>query len=154
MKGGKKLAIAIAATMVLAAAVGVQSVDAQNKPEKTTISGVLVDMTCATKGMKLMDSDHNAVNNEHKTPDGMVESCATNCLKGGQPAGIYSDGKIQALLLANPSVNLYKFATKTVDIQGWWAGDDDDEVKSFVPAKIRLSGTADWTEVKTRAMHD
>ena len=123
------------------------------KPETVTISGKLIDMSCAAKGQAMMGSDRNALNDTHMTPKGEVASCATMCLKGGQPAGIYSDGKITATLLANASVNLYKFAAKDVDVQGFWAGNDKNTVATFMPEKIRLQGTKEWTEVQTRQMH-
>ena len=51
------------------------------------------------------------------------------------------------------SLNLYKFAAKDVEVQGWWAGQKKDTVKTFVPVKIRLKGTSDWTDVETAQMH-
>ena len=100
-----------------------------------------------------MGSDHNATNDTHMTPKGPKEACATMCLKSGQPAGLYSDGKITATLLADASKNLYKFAAQEVDIEGFWAGKEDNEVKTFVPSKIRAKGGKKWTEVKTGGMH-
>ena len=123
------------------------------KPETVTVSGKLVDLSCAAKGQAMMGSDRNALNDTHMTPKGEVASCATMCLKGGQPAGIYSDGKITATLLANASLNLYKFAAKDVDVQGFWAGNGKNEVATFFPQKIRLQGTTDWTDVQTAQMH-
>ncbi|MCH7908501.1 MAG: hypothetical protein IIB38_02655 [Candidatus Hydrogenedentes bacterium] len=123
------------------------------KPETVTVSGKLIDLSCAAKGQAMMGSDRNALNDTHMTPKGEVASCATMCLKGGQPAGIYSDGKITATLLANASVNLYKFAAKDVDVQGFWAGNDKNTVATFMPQKIRLQGTKEWTEVQTKQMH-
>ena len=75
------------------------------------------------------------------------------CLKGGQPAGLYSNGKITATLLADASQNLYKFAAKDVEIEGFWAGNKKSDVKTFFPAKIRAKGSTKWTEVKSSAMH-
>ena len=123
------------------------------KPEKVTIDGTLVDLSCAAKGMVMMGSDVNAKNDTHKTPKGDVAQCATMCLRGGQPAGIFKDGKITTVLLANASLNLYKFAIKNVEIQGFYAGSPKDEVKTFFPEKIRLKGTTDWTDVQTAEMH-
>ena len=96
------------------------------KPVIVTISGKLTDLSCAAKGQYL---------------------------KGGQPAGIFSDGKVIATLLANSSLNLYKFAAKDVEVQGWWAGNKKNDVKTFLPTKIRVKGTKDWTEVQTAQMH-
>ena len=123
------------------------------KPETVTVSGKLVDLSCAAKGQAMMGSDNNALNDTHMTPKGEIASCATMCLKGGQPAGIYSDGKITATLLANASLNLYKFAAKDVDVQGFWAGNGKNEVATFFPQKIRLQGTKEWTDVQTAQMH-
>lgn len=123
------------------------------KPVIVTISGKLADLSCAAKGQYLMGSDNNALNDTHMTPKGEMEKCATMCLKGGQPAGIFSDGKVIATLLANSSLNLYKFAAKDVDVQGWWAGNKKNDVKTFFPNKIRVKGTKDWTEVQTAQMH-
>ena len=144
-------AVALAFTSVAQAQAGDKG--KMKKPETVTISGKLIDMSCAAKGQALMGSDHNAVNDTHMTPKGDMEQCATMCLKGGQPAGIYSDGKITATLLANASLNLYKFAAKDVDVQGFWAGKDKDTVKTFMPAKIRIKGTKDWTDVQAAQMH-
>ena len=122
-------------------------------PETTTIKGKLVDLSCAAKGMVMMGSDGNALSDEHMTPNGKMPSCATMCLKGGQPAALYSDGKIQAVLLANASLNLYKFAAKDVEVQGFYAGEKDDAVKTFMPQKIRLKGDSKWTDVQAAEMH-
>lgn len=123
------------------------------KPKIVTIAGKVVDLSCAAKGAYLMGTNHNALNDDHMTPNGKMAACATMCLKGGQPAAIYKDDKIVATLLANASLNLYKFAAKDVEVQGWWAGKKKDSVKTFMPAKIRLKGTKEWTEVRTAQMH-
>ena len=123
------------------------------KPETVTVSGKLIDLSCAAKGQAMMGSDRNALNDTHMTPKGEMASCATMCLKGGQPAGIYSNGKITATLLANASLNLYKFAAKDVDVQGFWAGKGKNKVATFFPEKIRLQGTKEWTDVQTAQMH-
>ena len=150
----RNLVVAFAAILALSLTLAAAPSNAQmKKPEMVPISGKVVDLSCAAKGMVMMGSDANALNDEHMTPNGKVASCATMCLKGGQPAGIYSDGKIVATLLANASLNLYKFAAKDVEVQGWWAGQKKDTVKTFVPAKIRLKGTSDWTDVETAQMH-
>lgn len=129
------------------------SVYAQQGPKTVVLSGKLVDLSCATKGMVMMKSDYNALNDTHKTPKGEVASCATMCLRGGQPAAIFADGKIKAVLLANAGLNLYKFAVKDVEIEGFWAGKPENDVKTFMPAKIRVKGTTSWTEVQAAEMH-
>ena len=144
-------AVVLAFTSVAQAQAG--DMGKMSKPETVTISGKLIDMSCAAKGQALMGSDHNAVNDTHMTPKGEMAQCATMCLKGGQPAGIYNNGKITATLLANPSLNLYKFAAKDVDVQGFWAGKSKDKVATFMPAKIRVKGTSEWTDVQAAQMH-
>ena len=154
MSGFKKAVLPVAMfALVFTLVAGLAGAQDMKKPEIVTISGKLVDLSCAAKGQALMGSDNNAINNEHMTPNGKIANCATMCLKGGQPAGIYSDGKLTATLLANASLNLYKFAAKDVEVQGFWAGKKKDKTATFMPAKIRLKGTTDWTEVQTAQMH-
>lgn len=154
MNGSQKLLAAVAViAMIFAFAGAPASAQKMEKPETVTISGKLVDMSCAAKGQVLMGSDFNALNDTHMTPKGEMASCATMCLKGGQPAGLYEDGKLITSLLANASLNLYKFAAKDVEVQGFWAGTKKDKVATFMPAKIRLKGTTEWTDVQTAAMH-
>ncbi len=141
-----------AALLAMFAMVGTSQAEMKG-PETVVISGKLVDMSCAAKGQKLMGNNHNAENDTHMTPKGEMESCATMCLKGGQPAGIYSDGELKASLLANASINLYKFAAKDVEVEGFWAGNRKNDVKTFFPAKIRLQGTEEWTDVIAAEMH-
>jgi len=123
----------------------------QAAPETVTISGSVIDLSCATKGMAMMGSNFNAENNDHKTPKGLKPTCAAMCLKGGQPAALYADGKIKAVFLANASLTLHKYAQKKVDVQGFWGG--SKEIKTFFPMKIRESGSKEWAEVQTSAMH-
>lgn len=154
MRRIRKLVVPVAVfTSIFTLVVGVAGAQDMKKPETVTISGKLVDLSCAAKGQALMGSDNNAINNDHMTPNGKVESCATMCLKGGQPAGVYSDGKLTATLLANASLNLYKFAAKDVEVQGFWAGKKKDRTATFMPTKIRVKGTTEWTEVQTAQMH-
>ena len=154
MKRIRKLVVPVAVfTFVFALVAGVASAQDTKKPETVTISGKLVDLCCAAKGQAMMGSDNNAINDDHMTPKGKMASCATMCLKGGQPAGIYSDGKLTATLLANASLNLYKFAAKDVEVQGFWAGKKKDKTATFMPAKIRVKGTTEWTEVQSAQMH-
>jgi len=53
----------------------------------------------------------------------------------------------------NPSITLYKFASKEVDVEGWFAGSKKDKVKTFFPERIRLKGTKEWTAVVAAEMH-
>lgn len=139
--------------LAFALVAGVAGAQDMKKPETVTISGKLVDLSCAAKGQAMMGSDNNALNNDHMTPNGKMANCATMCLKGGQPAGIYSDGKLTATLLANASLNLYKFAAKDVEVMGFWAGKKKDKTATFMPAKIRVQGTTEWTDVQAAQMH-
>ncbi len=154
MNAVKKLVVPVAVfALAFSLVAGVASAQDMKKPETVTISGKLVDLSCAAKGQAMMGSDHNAENNTHMTPKGEMANCATMCLKGGQPAGLYSDGKLTATLLANASLNLYKFAAKDVEVMGFWAGKKKDKTATFMPAKIRVQGTTEWTDVQTAQMH-
>ncbi len=154
MSGFKKTVVPVAMfALAFVLVAGVAGAQEMKKPETVTISGKLVDLTCAAKGQAMMGSDNNAINNDHMTPNGKIANCATMCLKGGQPAVIYSDGKLTATLLANASLNLYKFAAKDVEVMGFWAGKKKDKTATFMPAKIRVKGTKEWTEVQTKQMH-
>lgn len=153
MKFTNTLVMGLALSLVALSASAQADKKKMKGPETVTISGKLVDLSCAAKGEVMMGSDANALNDTHMTPNGKVESCATMCLKGGQPAGIYKKGKLTATLLANASLNLYKFAAKDVEVQGFWAGKKKDDVKTFMPAKIRLKGTSEWTDVMAAEMH-
>lgn len=120
------------------------------KPEMATVSGTLADLTCAVKGKAMMDSWANAENNEHMTPDGAAPGCAAMCLKGGQPAGLYSDGDMIAVLACNPKETLANYAAQEVELQGFWGG--GEATKNFVPAKIRAAG-GEWEDVNCATMH-
>lgn len=146
------LSLAIVAVVMVAIVNPAQS--QMKKPDIVTVSGKLIDLSCSAKGQKMMGSDHNALNNDHMTPDGEKKACATMCLKSGQPAGVFKDGKVVATLLASASLNLYKFAAEDVEVQGWWAGKKQNDVKTFFPTKIRKKGSREWTEVMTAQMHD
>lgn len=146
-----RLSTLFAATAVVALILA--SATASAAPKTVTVSGKLIDLSCSAKGMVMMGSDVNALNDDHKTPDGPKPGCATMCLKSGQPAGLYANGKITATLLANASINLYKWASKDVEVQGFWAGEKDDKVKTFVPSKIRVQGDDDWEDVIIAEMH-
>lgn len=144
---GKLLGVVAIAAFAFSMTIG----SATAAPETVTISGTVVDLSCATKGMAMMGSNYNAENNDHKTPKGVMASCATMCLKGGQPAGLYKDGKVVAVFLANAKFTLADYAQKSVEVQGFWGGSKD--INTFFPAKIREAGTTDWVDVQASAMH-
>lgn len=129
---------------------------AQMKPDTTTIQGVLADFTCASKGKVLMDSWYNATHDDHKTPKGPKADCATLCLKSlGQPAALFDadQEKMVAVFACSPQHTLGDYAAQEVEVEGWWAGADNDSPRAFVPAKIRTAGGGDWNEVTCAVMH-
>ena len=121
-------------------------------PKVVTLSGKVMDLTCAAKGKVMMDSWTNAENDEHKTPDGPQPGCATMCLKGGQPAALFADGKIEAVFGCNPRATLADFAAKDVEVKGFWAGGKKDDI--FIPQQIVAKGSSDWQEVNCATMHE
>ena len=124
------------------------SLGQMKKPTMATLKGTLIDLTCSAKGNAMMGSWGNAENNDHMTMDGKKAECATMCLTGGQPAGLFSNGKITAVFACNPRATLSKFAAQNVEVQGFWAGGE----AAFVPAKIR-SGSGSWQDVDCATMH-
>lgn len=124
-----------------------------NEPEMVTLSGTVIDLTCAAKGQAMMANWHNAEHDDHMTPDGEKKACATMCLKGGQPAALFTGDRIEAVFACNPRATLADFAAEEVDVQGFWAGSSDDATRTFVPAKIRAAGSSSWQSVDCATMH-
>ena len=121
------------------------------QPDMLSLRGTLIDLTCAAKGNAMMNSWGNT-KQEHMMPDGNVQkSCATMCLQGGQPAALFASNQVTAVLACNPRPTLAKYAAKSVEIQGFWAGAGSD-VKPFVPMRIR-SGSGSWQDVDCATMH-
>ncbi|MFQ5739225.1 MAG: hypothetical protein ACE5JX_09435 [Acidobacteriota bacterium] len=122
------------------------------KPKMVTLKGTVIDLTCSAKGKAMMNSWHNAKSDDHMTPDGPKKTCATMCLKGGQPAALFSGDSITAVFACNPQATLSNFAQDNVEVRGFWAG-DGTSVKTFVPQKIRKSGSGSWQDVNCATMH-
>ena len=57
----------------------------------------------------MMDNWRNVEDN-HMMPDGEMKSCATTCLKGGQPAALFSGGQITAVFSCSPQATLSNYA--------------------------------------------
>jgi len=129
------------------------SLAGMNKPEMVTVSGKVIDITCTAKGRAMMGKWGNAQGDTHMTPDGEKKACATMCLKGGQPAGLFDGDQISAVLACNPRATLSDYAAQDVDLQGFWAGGPNDAAKSFVPTKIRSKGDSEWKDVNCATMH-
>lgn len=147
MSESTKLLLVVAIVGVL---FGGLSLTAQTKT--VTVSGMVIDLTCASKGKVAMNSWYNAENDDHHTQDGPKPGCATMCLKGGQPAALFSKGRVTAVFACNPRATLSNYAVKEVEVQGYWAGSSDD-VKELVPQKIRAVGATEWEEVNCATMH-
>ncbi|HVS16126.1 MAG TPA: hypothetical protein VMV46_19585 [Thermoanaerobaculia bacterium] len=117
------------------------------EPKKVTVSGTLVDMSCAAKAKGMMNSWANT-KNDHMMPDGNVQKdCAQMCLNTGQPAAVFNGSKISAVLACSGKHTLVGFAGESIDIEGFWATDG-----IFVPEKIRKSGGS-WSDVQCAEMH-
>ncbi|MFQ5700431.1 MAG: hypothetical protein ACE5HU_01125 [Acidobacteriota bacterium] len=151
---------AVAAGMVAFAGLGVQAQGMKGKmkmkmPAPVTLSGQVIDLTCSTKGHTLMHNWHNAMNDDHMTPDGKKASCATMCLKGGQPAALFDTkkSKITAVFACNPKATLSNYAAKEVDVMGIWTAKGGDGLATFMPQKIRAAGSTNWVKVDCATMH-
>lgn len=127
-----------------------------DKPQTETVSGVLIDLTCAAKGRALMGKWGNAKSEHHMTMDGRKPNCATMCLKGGQPAALFDaeSETITAVFACNPRATLSDFAAKKVEVQGFWASGQAEGLNTFVPEKIRTSGSDSWQDVNCATMHE
>lgn len=150
----RNLIVAVAIFALVAASLGVTAYAQMNKPETVTVSGVMADYSCASKGKVMMDSWYNATHDEHKTPDGPKPNCATMCLKNlGQPAALFDTDKqrVAAVFACNPAHTLGEFAAQEVEVQGFWAGGKHNP--AFVPQKIRGAGAGEWQEVTCAVMH-
>lgn len=141
--------LAVAVLTALAASLGAQ----MNEPKIVTLTGKIIDVTCAVKHKAMTDSWHNAENNKHLSPEGVKPKCAEMCLRGGQPAGLFVHGRIEAALACNPRLTLADYAAEEVELEGFWGGGRYDKMQSFVPLKIRRPGESDWTPVNCLTMH-
>ena len=151
----KSVRLGVVVSILVPAVVAGAVVQAKTKePETATLSGKIIDLTCAAKGKATMDSWHNAENNDHMTPNGKQPSCAEMCLRGGQPAALFADGKIRAVFACNPRATLADYVAQDVDVQGFWAGGNTGGVSTFVPKKIRKAGSGKWAEVDCATMHN
>lgn len=148
-------ALSVMGLVVLGSYLLMSSAQAQmqmKQPQMVSLSGTIIDLTCASKGKAMMNAWKNT-EQDHMMPDGKVQKdCATMCLKGGQPAALFSGGQITAVFACNPRTTLSEFAAQTVEVQGFWAGDGKD-VKTFVPQKIRAKGSGSWKDVNCETMH-
>lgn len=145
------VAVLVAAGLVVSA--GAQDMP---KPDMTTLSGTLADYSCASKGKVMMNSWFNATHDDHKTPEGPKEHCATMCLKNlGQPAALFDANKekMVAVFACSPAPTLGDYAAQDVEVQGFWAGAASDSPRAFVPAKIRTAGGGAWNDVSCAEMH-
>jgi hypothetical protein len=125
-------------------------------PEVVTVSGTIIDITCAVKGKAMMGTWANTAS-DHIMEDGSVmPGCAEMCLLGGLPAGLFNDDKIQAVLACNPAPTLSKYAGEDVEIQGFWATTVNvDGTASFVPQQIQPLGSTDaWETVVCELLHE
>ena len=145
--------IVVLLTLALLLVAGAALAGDMKKPETVTVSGKLIDITCSAKGQTLMGKWVNAEQDDHMTPDGEKTACATMCLKGGQPAGLFSGEQISAVLACNPRATLSDYAAQDVELQGFWAGGPNDASKTFVPTKIRSQGDSGWKDVNCATMH-
>ncbi|MFQ5878258.1 MAG: hypothetical protein ACE5JH_11340 [Acidobacteriota bacterium] len=152
-----KLSRVVPAVALVVLAASALSIHAQmmKKPEMVTLSGRIMDLTCAAKGHAMMGKWNNALNDDHMTPDGKKANCARMCLLGGQPAALFDTkkNKIEAVFACNPRATLAEYAAQDVEVMGFWATKNKEGLRTFVPQKIRNAGSGAWTEVNCATMH-
>lgn len=142
--------LALAAVLVVAYGASAQ-MKPPMMPKMATVKGTLVDMTCSSKAYA-MGMKWASTKEDHMLEDGKMQTgCATMCLKGGQPAALFSGDSLTAVLACDPKQSLAAFSSKDVELQGYWAG-DGKSVKSFVPQKIR-AGSGAWSDVACAEIH-
>lgn len=151
MKRALTCCLGFALVMVTAVAVEAQEME-MAQPEMTTVSGKVIDVTCAVKGRTMMGSWMN-VEQDHQTEEGFKEACATMCLEMGQPAGLFANDRLEAVFACNPRATLVDYAAKDVDVQGFWAGGPNDATRTFVPVQIRTAGSGEWSAVQCAEIH-
>lgn len=110
--------------------------------ETVVLKGRIVDLTCAVNG-KIMTGTWNNVAADHMMADGnILTGCGTMCLKGGQPAALFSNNQITAIFACNPQggekrfYTLLKYLATPVEVEGHWA-DGGPESKIFVPVRVQ-----------------
>ncbi|MCH8016463.1 MAG: hypothetical protein IH917_07560 [Acidobacteria bacterium] len=149
--GSLGLTVWVFAITVLAVSFFGAGIKAQTElPDRVTVRGTVIDLNCASTGKALTGSWKNT-ELDHLMADGTIQkNCLEMCLKGGQPAALFSRGKITAVLACNPRGggdiqrgdqhgnphNLIKYAGAPVEVEGFWA---DEDTKLLVPVRIRRS---------------
>ena len=110
--------------------------------DTVVLRGRIVDLTCAVNG-KIMTGTWNNVAADHMMADGnILTGCGTMCLKGGQPAALFSNNQITAIFACNPQggekrfYTLLKYLATPVEVEGHWA-DGGPESKIFVPVRVQ-----------------
>ncbi len=157
------------ATTLLAISFLRTRVEAQtHQPQTVTVKGWLLDLTCAVKG-QIMRGAWDNIGEDHMMEDGNIQkNCATLCLRGGQPAALFSDNKITAIFACNPGgsgasrSSLARFVAMEVEVQGYWA-DGAAQTGIFVPLRIRrgvlrardrYGPGGGWRDVDCGIMHE
>ena len=111
-----------------------------------SVVGVMIDLTCAAMAQVLTGSWDSTDLDQAGENGTIQQDCLT--LKKGQPAALFYEGKIQAVLACNPRGGgkiqrteehgnphaLTKYAGAPVVVEGFWA---DQGTNLFVPVRIR-----------------
>ncbi|MGR3318079.1 MAG: hypothetical protein ACUZ8O_06325 [Candidatus Anammoxibacter sp.] len=110
--------------------------------EEITVYGTLIDTKCY--GM-----NHSNKKDDHVTPKGKIEKCATMCAKMGIPVGLLVDGKIdgKVYFLAVPAPALADYMGKAVRVIGTKAFRD-----GLIVDKIELMKGDAFEEIEINTM--
>ncbi len=120
----------LAVVLIAGGAMWVRADDKAASSDKKTIEGELVDMHCYAKGEKHGESHAD---------------CGKKCLKGGEKAGVLSDGK--AITIDTDGKALADYCSQTVRVTG--AVDSDN--KTIKPDKVEVKDGDNWKEVSLTA---
>ena len=111
-----------------------------------SVEGVVIDLNCAATAKILTGSWDSTALDQILGDETLQQDCLS--LKKGQPAAVFYEDKIQAVLACNPRGGgkiqrteehgnphaLTKYAGAPVVVEGFWA---DQETNLFVPVRIR-----------------
>ena len=145
------LCLGFALVVMAGVATGTQAME-MAEPEIVTVSGKVVDVSCAVKGRAMMGNWGN-VEQDHMTEEGHQKNCATMCLEMGQPAGLFANDRLEAVFACNPRATLVEYAAEDVEVRGFWAGGPNDAARTFAPMQIRVAGSRDWKPVECAEIH-
>ncbi len=142
--------VAFAITVVALSSFGTAQKVEVAEDQLVSLTGTVIDLTCAAMGKATQGTWINT-GADHVMADGTTqENCAAMCLRGGQPAALFSDGKITAVFACNPrgggklkrvlphgnAAPITRHLRGPVEVEGLWAGEGTN---ILVPVRMRAA---------------